>query len=60
MNTSNNFEKFKADFEKDTGHKVETNIEMYVQYYNARINDINMQMTHMLLEELISVTKSKK
>ncbi len=60
----NRYNEFKQDFKKDTGLDYNAqNLEMYIQYYNARVNDqntlANFQMLVRLenkLSELISAT----
>lgn len=54
MNThilKNNFETFKPDFKKDTGKDANQNIELYIQYYNARANDYAAQSLMFLVQD---------
>jgi hypothetical protein len=55
-----NFENFKQDFEKDTRLRVQDNMGLYIQYYNARVNDYHMQLTTNLLQDLISEIRMKR
>lgn len=51
----NNFKSFEKDFESDTRLKVKENMELYIQYVNARISDRTNQMTFHLMNELINI-----
>lgn len=42
----NNFSKFKADFKSDTGLDADKEIGLYIQYFNARMNDMSYQVIH--------------
>lgn len=48
----NNFNAFEQDFKKDTGLDKRNNIEAYINYVNARLNDQNMQLSHFIYQEL--------
>jgi hypothetical protein len=52
----NNFSQFKTEFKADTGLDAQGNMELYIQYFNARMNDktfqINYHLTHLLLNKL--------
>lgn len=48
----NNYTGFQDDFKKDTGLNAKTNVETYIQYYNARINDMSYQLSWHGLELL--------
>ena len=44
MTITNNFTGFKEDFKTDTGLEfTKENMLLYIQYYNARVNDLNYQ-----------------
>jgi hypothetical protein len=60
INLKSNFENFKKDFEKDTKLKVQDNMELYIQYYNARVNDYHMQLTTNLIQDLIAEIRMNK
>lgn len=53
----NNFNNLKQDFKKDTGKDADTNIELYIAYFNARMNDRIMQYNHILVTELANGLK---
>ena len=44
VSQQNNYSNFKEDFKKDTGLDASKNISEYINYYNARINDMNYQL----------------
>jgi len=50
----NNFQKFKADFKSDTGFNAEEKMDLYIQYFNARVNDYSAQVLHGLTHELLN------
>ena len=52
LELKSNFDTFKADFKKDTGKDANTNIDLYIQYYNGRINDYNMQISLKSLSQM--------
>ncbi|RIV51649.1 hypothetical protein D2V93_02220 [Flagellimonas taeanensis] len=54
----NNFNAFEQDFKRDTGLDKKTNIEAYINYVNARLNDQNMQLNHFIYGELINLPKA--
>lgn len=49
----NNFERFKNDFRLNTGLDPKTNMDTYIQYYQARILDEMMQKQDERLRQLI-------
>lgn len=44
MSLANNFWVFADDFKKQTGLRAHFNQELYAQYVNARLADMNMQL----------------
>jgi hypothetical protein len=51
----NNFLKLKDDFKADTGFEFnKENMSLYIQYFNARMNDKSYQTIHTLTEKLIN------
>ena len=50
----NNFEGLKKEFQKETGLDPKTNIEVYIQYYQARMIDTQMQIQASILNELVN------
>ena len=51
--SKNNYANFKTDFEKDTGLKFkDENIAIYIQYYNARVSDNQLQLQSFLLAQI--------
>lgn len=55
LTIKNNFNTFKQDFKKDTGLDPDVNLETYIAYYNARINDYNMQTNAAMLNEIVNL-----
>ncbi|MFP4024290.1 MAG: hypothetical protein ACLFVR_07155 [Thiohalospira sp.] len=55
LTIKNNYSSFKQDFRKDTGLDPEKSIETYIAYYNARINDHNMQFNAAMLNEIANL-----
>lgn len=53
----NNFKSFEKDFETDTGLKMKNNMELYIQYVNARFADRTFQMTWHMMNELINIPR---
>ena len=51
---NNNFKNLKADFMADTGKNADDNIELYIQYFNARMSDKIMQYNHIIATELVN------
>ncbi|WP_373060520.1 hypothetical protein [Zunongwangia sp. H14] len=47
-----NFSNFKKDFKADTGLDADQNIELYIQYYNARISDYNLQINMEIMNDI--------
>jgi hypothetical protein len=43
INTKNNFPNLKDDFKKDTGLDAKEHMSDYINYFNARMTDINYQ-----------------
>lgn len=55
----NNYDNFKTDFKKDTGLEVKDNLELYIQYFNARSNDISSQILRVLTHDLVNEVKQQ-
>ena len=51
----NNFNAFEQDFRRDTGLEKRGNIEAYINYVNARLNDQNMQLNHFIYSQLVNL-----
>lgn len=47
-----NYQHYKVDFKKDTGLDPDQNLNLYLNYYQARCSDTSMQLTHFLLNEV--------
>lgn len=58
-NYDNNFSKFKDSFMADTKLDADTNMQLYIAYYNARMADINWQASVKVLFELEQLNKKK-
>ena len=53
-----NFDHFKNDFKKDTGLNVnKTTMGLYIQYYNARINDWHYQLDFETVSALLNLPR---
>jgi arginyl-tRNA synthetase len=52
MIIKNNFNLFKKDFQSDTGLKADEQLGLYIQYFNARVNDINAQISAEILNNI--------
>lgn len=53
VQTKNNFSSFKEDFTKDTGMPInDQTMPHYIAYYNARVNDLSLQLTTGFLEKI--------
>lgn len=46
-----NFEELKNNFKTSTGKEWDENIQDYCAFANLKINDMNMQFTHQLLND---------
>jgi hypothetical protein len=53
MDFINNFSKFYEDFKKDTNLDAKENMELYIQYYNGRMNDMTYQTQYTMLNQLL-------
>jgi hypothetical protein len=53
-NIQNNFSKLKSEFKLDTKLDADTHMELYVQYFTARMTDKIMQHTHILVTETVN------
>lgn len=49
IDLKNNFLEFTKEFRTDTGLDYKTNIELYIQYYNARMTDRSFQLNWHIL-----------
>ena len=54
---TDNFEKLKPLFKKETGLDWKTNLQTYIMYYNAKTSDLNWQVTTAILEEIRAYKK---
>lgn len=54
LNHKNNYSKFKEDFSKDTGLDASKNVSEYINYFNARMADMNYQLNHQLAERYLN------
>lgn len=54
LNYKNNYGKFKDDFSKDTGLDASKNVSEYINYFNARMTDMNYQMNYQLAERYLN------
>lgn len=52
MTVKNNFERYKSDFKSDAKLNADENIELYIQYHNARSSDYNMQLITYLIDRI--------
>lgn len=53
----NNFNKLKDNFKSDTGLEAnKENMSLYIQYYNARMNDMSYQIIHEFATQYINKT----
>ncbi len=48
LNFKNNYDTFKEDFKKDTGFDAVKNPTEYINYFNARMTDMNYQLNHQM------------
>ncbi len=53
MSFSSNFEPLKADFKRETKLDADTNMALYIQYYGAKMNDLNFQTSNKILQFFI-------
>lgn len=54
-NIINNFERYKADFQRDTGLNPATHMSEYITYYNARCTDMAAQIALQLYPIIFSI-----
>jgi len=54
LNYVNNYAKFKEDFKKDTGLDASKNVAEYINYFNARMADMNYQMNFQLANQYLN------
>lgn len=50
----NNFNNLKSDFKMDTGMDADSNMEVYISYFNARMSDKIMQSNYLILSEMVN------
>lgn len=58
MSQNNSYQNLKLDFKKDTGLDADENIAIYIQYYNARINDLSMKYLFQI-QQLLNTESNK-
>ncbi|MEO6136467.1 MAG: hypothetical protein ABIP35_15010 [Ginsengibacter sp.] len=56
----NNYEIFFDDFKKDTGLDAKRSIAEYIDYFNARINDMNYQLNWQIGEAILKKIEESK
>jgi len=55
---TNNYPKLQADFKQDTGMDASTHFEEFIQYFNSRIYDREVQINEIFNEKLLDTINS--
>jgi hypothetical protein len=54
LNYKNNYASFKEDFKNDTGLDATKNVSEYINYFNARMSDMNYQLSHQMANRYLN------
>ena len=52
MIIKNNYNTFKEDFQSDIGLNADEHVSLYIQYFNARVDDISAQFSSEILNNI--------